>query len=133
MKIQKLLSSLLVCLLFLLASFVGATARVSIQEAVAHGEYAFFVGVFVVNCLGCFLFGFIWAAYPNKDLRIGLTGFMGSFTTFSTLMADCYILINSAAFPLLLVNLIGQIALGLMLLRLGIFCGQSMKRTEQAL
>jgi CrcB protein len=52
----------------------------------------------VVNVVGCFLFGAIWSL-SNERLALSgeakiliLTGFMGAFTTFSTLIADSSIL-----------------------------------------
>ena len=51
-------------------------------------------GVFVANMIGALLFGFIWAAseergWISENMRvIALVGFMGAFTTFSTLAFD---------------------------------------------
>ncbi len=45
---------------------------------------------FVVNVIGCLLFGFVWSLAEERMLISGetrliiLTGFMGAFTTFST-------------------------------------------------
>lgn len=84
------------------------------------------MGVFVVNVLGCFLFGAVWAAagilhiISDSARVIILTGFMGAFTTFSTFIFDSQALLESGNWGALLLNVGGQIALGLLALRLGI-------------
>lgn len=85
-------------------------------------------GIFVVNVLGCFLFGCIWELSAVRQLisdatrTVLLVGFMGSFTTFSTLIFDTDRLLGSSQELLLLLNLGGQIVLGVAALRLGFWC-----------
>ncbi len=131
MNRRALFSSLITCTLFALASILGALLRVIIQEHFVESVGELFIGVFMVNCLGCFFFGFIWAAFATKDLRIALTGFMGSFTTFSTLMADSFALLQSAAFGTFFFNMLGQVCAGLILLRCGIYVGQRIHKSLQ--
>lgn len=48
-------------------------------------------GVFVANMLGCFILGLVMAATANAPdwVRVGLiTGFLGSLTTFSSLIRE---------------------------------------------
>ena len=78
-------------LLFAVAGALGSLARYGMTSAVgALLGSAFPWGVFVVNVLGCFLFGAVWAAagllhlISDSARLIILTGFMGAFTTFST-------------------------------------------------
>lgn len=87
-------------------------------------------GTFVVNMLGCFLFGLVWSALeprlgPAAGLRIFLlTGFMGAFTTYSTYMFESAQLVRGGQFALLALNIGGQTALGLILVLLGMALGR---------
>ncbi|HIX39444.1 CrcB family protein [uncultured Desulfovibrio sp.] len=114
-------------LLFALAGALGSLARYGMTSAVgALLGSAFPWGVFVVNVLGCFLFGAVWAAagllhlISDSARLIILTGFMGAFTTFSTFIFDSQALLESGNWLALLLNAGGQLILGLLALRLGI-------------
>lgn len=83
-------------------------------------------GTFIVNILGCFLFGFIWSL-EEHHLAIGpqtrlviLTGFMGAFTTFSTFIFENNQLLSTSQWLHLAVNLFLQILIGLIALSIGI-------------
>ena len=113
--------------LFCLAGALGSLARYGMTSAVgALLGGAFPWGVFIVNVLGCFLFGAIWAAAGILHLvgdgarLVILTGFMGAFTTFSTFIFDSQALLESGNWIALLLNVGGQVVLGLLALRLGI-------------
>lgn len=79
-----------------LAAFgaLGTIARAEISAWVQRAAGAGFPwGTVFVNLFGSFLFGLVWSASEGlanaKDVRLSvLTGFMGAFTTFSTLMFD---------------------------------------------
>ena len=82
-----------------LAGALGTLARYGASELanrLAGGHYP--LGTFTVNVLGSFLFGFIWhlaavrLLIPDQLRIILLVGFMGSFTTFSSLMFDSFAL-----------------------------------------
>ncbi len=114
-------------LLFCLAGALGSLARYGMTSAVGAllgGSFPW--GVFVVNVLGCFLFGAVWAASGILHLvsdaarLIILTGFMGAFTTFSTFIFDSQALLEGGNWAALLLNVGGQVVLGLLALRLGI-------------
>ena len=79
------------CGLLFLAGGAGALARYGVSElanTLVGRQYP--LGTFVVNVLGCFLFGLIWELAAVRLLisdtvrLIILVGFMGSFTTFSS-------------------------------------------------
>lgn len=83
------------------------------------------LGTAVVNLLGCFLFGLVWALgadrgiiRPEWELPL-LTGFMGAFTTFSTFMFESDQLLRDGNYLALTLYACGQLALGLGALRLG--------------
>ena len=88
-------------------------------------------GTFVVNVLGCFLFGFVWEAANHRLLispevrNIILVGFMGAFTTFSTFIFNNHGLLHKAQWMMLAGNLLGQNLLGLV----AVFLGLSLART----
>lgn len=67
--------------------FFGAIARFSISKQLNRSEFP--TGTLTVNLLGAFLLGIITGA--GVDILISLlfgTGFMGAFTTFSTLKLE---------------------------------------------
>ncbi|MBZ0255095.1 CrcB family protein [bacterium] len=83
-------------------------------------------GTFIVNMLGCFLFGFIWSleehhlALGPQTRAIILTGFMGAFTTFSTFIFENNQLLTTSQWLHLSINLLMQIIIGLIALSTGI-------------
>lgn len=121
-------------LLLALAGACGVLARHGLSTVVnglacqLFGKGDFPWGIFVVNVLGCFLFGCIWELAAVRQIisdanrTVLLVGFMGSFTTFSTLIFDTDHLLGSSQQLLLLLNMGGQIVLGLAALRLGFWC-----------
>lgn len=82
-------------------------------------------GTWVVNCLGCFLFGFVWSLaegrwYVDSGNRLlVLVGFMGAFTTFSTYLFDTQRMLEGSQWLWVAGNLLGQNAAGLAALVVG--------------
>ncbi len=113
--------NLLNILLFSVAAACGAFARLGLSTLVQKLSHANFPwGIFVVNILGCFGFGLVLGVSENiymlnADIKAFLlVGFMGSFTTFSTFIFDCDKLLNQGFKFSLFLNILGQIALGLL-------------------
>ncbi|MEG2172276.1 MAG: CrcB family protein [Desulfovibrionaceae bacterium] len=120
--------------LLALAGACGALARHGLSLGVnatlgllwPHTDFPW--GIFVVNVLGCFLFGLIWELAAMRHLlsdasrTVLLVGFVGSFTTFSTLIFDSNRLLQASQEVLLVLNLGGQVVLGIAALRLGFWC-----------
>lgn len=83
-------------------------------------------GTFVVNMLGCLLFGLVWGILEERELLdsqwryVVLVGFMGAFTTFSTFAFESAGLMQSGRFVSLLINVMGQNVLGIVCVVLGI-------------
>lgn len=71
-------------------AFPGAICRYLISKWVQFVfPSAFPVATFLVNCTGAFLLGYIVGHNFSDSLRLWLgTGFMGAFTTFSTLKLE---------------------------------------------
>lgn len=88
------------------------------------------VGTYLVNIIGCFLFGLIWAYAQDRialspEFRvIILTGFMGAFTTFSTFIFESSALLDSSQWFYFVINVVGQIIIGIILLKFGLSLGK---------
>ncbi len=91
---------------------------------------SFPLGTFAVNMLGCLLFGAVWGFFENRLLPgsevrlLILTGFMGAFTTFSTYMFETAELVKFGQIAMALLNVVGQSAVGLILVLAGIALGR---------
>lgn len=86
------------CLIVLLGSGLGGVARYVVGLWLAsRSESAFPWGTFVVNVSGCFLIGVLMGilaarggqAWHGWRLLLGI-GFLGGYTTFSTLLFDTW-------------------------------------------
>ncbi len=113
------------------AGALGTLARYGLSGIVQRYSGATFPwGTFVVNMLGAFLFGFIWSLAEQRlvitvETRvIILSGFLGGFTTFSSFMFESSALIREAQWGLAMLNLGGQIMLGLAAMFLGLTIGR---------
>ncbi|MFN2343663.1 MAG: CrcB family protein, partial [Desulfonatronovibrio sp.] len=84
----------------------------------------------LVNILGCFMFGLVWVIAYERGLipahmrLILLVGFMGAFTTFATYIFECSALIQDVQWVKLGLNIMGQNILGFGALYLGYTCGR---------
>lgn len=88
------------------------------------------VGTFLVNMLGCLLFGMIWSLADERLIISGetrfiiLTGFVGAFTTFSTFAFETHSLLRDAEWLLSLGNVLGQCVMGILSVAVGIALGR---------
>lgn len=112
------MTTLKLCLLIFVAGGLGALARFGLTNAVNRlVGHNLPMGTFAVNVLGSFLFGLVWAMAAERMLLADSTrvvlcvGFMGSFTTFSSLIFDSFNLGQTRPF-LLGVNMASQLLLG---------------------
>lgn len=111
----------------------GALARFGLGGLVFRFYGGSFpLGTFVVNILGCFIFGLIWPLAEERLLISGemrtiiLVGFIGSFTTFSSLVFETGELLRDSEWGLALLNMGGQVVVGLLALFLGMAIGRSL-------
>lgn len=107
--------------------FIGSVLRYLTQ--VASGKLfslSFPVGTFIVNILGCFIIGVVYALSEkgnllNAEMRLFLAvGFCGGFTTFSTFSNDNLILLKDSQLVFLFFNIFGSVILGVAAVYLGI-------------
>ncbi|WP_017755076.1 fluoride efflux transporter CrcB [Calidifontibacillus oryziterrae] len=79
-------------ILIAIGGFLGAISRFAVGEWLQTND-AFPLETFVVNIIGCFILGWFLAFAKREDMNnfatlfIG-TGFLGSFTTFSTFSVE---------------------------------------------
>ena len=116
--------------LIALAGGLGTLARYGLSGAVQHfGGKDFPWGTVVVNLLGCFVFGVLWASIEERWTLSGetrtiiLVGFMGAFTTFSTFMFETGGFLQDSQWLLALGNVALQNLGGLIALLLGLAAG----------
>ena len=113
------------------AGALGTLSRYAlggIVQRICGGTFPW--GTMVVNSLGCFLFGLVWVLAEERmrispEIRlIVLVGFMGAFTTFSTLVFETQTLMRDSQWLLAAGNYLGQSVLGVALLLLGMALGK---------
>lgn len=115
-----------------IAGAVGALARYGLDGAVSRrAGGAFPWGTFVVNVSGAFLVGFLFTLLTERTtaapwVRSTITiGFLGSYTTFSTLAFESYRLGEDGARAIAAANALGSLAAGLVAVYLGVVAGRA--------
>jgi fluoride exporter len=129
----KLVSSRVVTVIGIaVAGAFGALARYGLEGAVSNRwPSAFPWGTFVVNVTGAFALGFVFVLLTDRVtvdpwVRSALTiGFLGAYTTFSTLSLETYRLLEDGAIGLALANMLGSLAAGLVAVYLGVVAGRA--------
>ena len=118
--------------LLALAGALGTLARFGLSGLVQRVSGAAFPwGTVAVNVTGCFLAGLLWSLFENRwevssQTRVlVLLGFMGAFTTFSTLILETSELLRTAKWMYAAINVTIQNGLGFMALFGGVALGKS--------
>ena len=109
------------------AGALGAVARF----ALGHAALLLWNGMpwhtALVNVLGCFGFGLVFALYSGRWSPVlttaVLAGFFGAFTTFSAFAFDCVALLREGRWLACVLDLVGQNVLGLLAMWGGIELG----------
>ena len=116
-----------------IAGALGALARYGIGGLiVGRSVRAFPWETFVVNVTGSFVLGFAFTVMTEQLtsgawLRTAVTvGFVGAYTTFSTLAFETYRLIEDGAVALAAANVFGSAAAGLVAVYLGVVAGRAL-------
>lgn len=109
----------------------GAVSRYLIQgwvEELAGGRFPW--GTFVVNISGSFFLGVVFAlamdrAIVSPEIRVPLMiGFIGSYTTFSTLMLESWRLVEEGDYLFMFGNLLGSVVIGMFAVIAGLALGR---------
>lgn len=113
------------------AGALGALARYGLEGLISrHAGGAFPWGTFVVNVSGSFLLGVLFVVLTQRLsldhwLRAALTvGFLGAYTTFSTLSLQSYRFVSEGAYGLALANTVGSLAAGVAFVYAGVLVGR---------
>lgn len=110
------------------AGFFGAIARLMLtQLCIALFGSGFPIGTLLINVGGSFALGWLTAAVARglpishtMQLAIGV-GFIGAFTTFSTLMNDTVLLGRGGRMEFAMLNLLASTVLGLLAVGAGMW------------
>jgi len=117
--------------LMMLAGSAGTLTRYllgGLVQRLTGGAFPW--GTFAVNMTGTFLFGLVWSLAEERLVISGqaraviLVGFMGAFTTFSSLMFETGELMRDSQWALALGNLLLQNIVGIIFLFLGLALGR---------
>ena len=116
-----------------IAGAVGALARYGLEGFVSRrAPGAFPWGTFAVNVSGAFVLGFVFTLMTEQFtvapwIRGAVTiGFLGAYTTFSTLSFETYRLAEDGALGLAAVNAFASLAAGLAAVYLGVVAGRAL-------
>lgn len=115
------------------AGALGAVSRYQVEGWVSNvtkGDLPY--GTLVVNVSGSFLLGFLFTLLterllPHPDLRVALTvGFVGAYTTFSTLTFETLQLGQAGAISAAAMNVVGSFTAGMVAVWLGTVVGRAL-------
>jgi CrcB protein len=114
-----------------LGGFFGAIARRAVDLSVSsRADSVFPLGTLVINVSGSFLVGILFAWAMDRDVLPAeirgplMIGFLGAYTTFSTLMLESWRLVEDGSWQLAALNLAGSVALGLIAVVAGLAVGR---------
>jgi CrcB protein len=120
-------------LLVALGGAAGAVTRYFVDGFISDRvSGAFPWGTLAVNLSGALVLGLLFALAVERGVLPGsirgpvLTGFIGAYTTFSTLMLESWRLWEDGAHGIALVNAFGSVALGLAAVFVGLSLGRAL-------
>jgi fluoride exporter len=118
--------------LIALGGAAGALSRYLVDTFVSERVGAEFPwGTFVVNMTGSFLLGLLFALAVERDMLPSdirlpvMTGFIGAYTTFSTLMLETWRLAETGSTLAAVANIAGSVAVGLLVMAGGLVVGRA--------
>jgi CrcB protein len=114
-----------------LGGFFGAIARRAVDLWVSgRADAVFPFGTLVVNVSGSFVLGLLFAWAIERDVLPAdvrapvMIGFIGAYTTFSTLMLESWRLVEDGSWQLAALNLAGSVAFGMVAVVGGLAVGR---------
>jgi CrcB protein len=117
----------------MIAGAIGALARYGIDGVISErAPGAFPWGTFAINVSGSFLLGLVLTLFTERTVvdpwvRSALTtGFLGAYTTFSTLSLQTARLIENRAYVLAVLNSAGSLCVGVVAVFAGILLGRAL-------
>ena len=110
---------------------VGALSRYALDRAVTAYIGPTVLGIFLINITGSFLLGIFVTAYdashwPMSTRLLVAVGFLGSYTTFSTLTVASVQLANGGDLARAALNILVSIVVGLAAAFAGILVGRAL-------
>ena len=108
---------------------LGALSRYALDRAAVAVLGPTVLGILLINVTGSFLLGIFVAAsdsfgWPSSARMLVAVGFLGSYTTFSTLTVASVQLAESGELTRAALNIIGSICLGLAAAVAGVLVGR---------
>ena len=118
-------------LLVAVGGALGALSRYAIDRAVTAYIGPNVLGIFLINITGSFLLGIFITAYdahgwPMSTRLLVAVGFLGSYTTFSTLTVASVQIVQGGDMTRAALNILGSIAVGLAAAFAGILVGRAL-------
>jgi CrcB protein len=111
----------------------GAVARYVVDVSVSQRTAgAFPWGTLVVNVSGSMILGLLFALAIERGILPAsvrgpvMIGFLGAYTTFSTLMVESWRLVEDGAVGLAVVNIVGSSVVGMVAVAMGFFIGRAL-------
>jgi CrcB protein len=114
------------------ASAMGGLARYLLGGVLARAGTSFPWETLVINVTGSFVLGFLFTLFvevtptPPWVRAAVLVGFLGSYTTFSTLALESFRLIEDGAYGPAAANLFGSLVAGLAAVYAGIVLARTL-------
>ena len=119
--------------------FIGAVLRYFIKTNANFSYFVFFpLDTFAINIAGSFALALIFALAPGEGrhrtvLRIGITaGFLGAFTTFSTLCRELDTLLRSGSYAAAACYALLSVGIGIASAFLGDWTGRILRERHSA-
>ena len=118
-------------LIVALGGALGAVSRYALDRAAVAVLGPTVLGVLLINVTGSFLLGLFVAAsdsfgWSSSMRLLAAVGFLGSYTTFSTLTVASVQLAESGELTRAVLNIAGSICLGLAAALLGLVVGRAL-------
>jgi CrcB protein len=115
-----------------IGGFVGAIARYGLDGLISQNSGSSFPwGTLVINVSGSLVLGVLFALLIEGRVIVApwirtatTVGFVGAYTTFSTLALETFRLLEDGSLTLAAANAVGSLAIGIVALYVGVVLGR---------